>query len=262
MNYDGAFIDIDMREVEKMARDMGDMAERQIPFARVLTATRLAQIAVNDLKTVTMPQDFDNPVHWTLNAFRVKHATKSDPRAEVAPRMFGNKAGGTAWDYLETEATGGARKQKRFEQRLSRKLGRKVYAVPARGAKLNKAGNISKGELTKILSGVGALSDQSATAASAKRAKARKVVRHGKKTTNSAYFVGRPKAGGVQTVYELRKTGKSVKEGRVVPVLNLINRAPTYSDRFDFEGSVRRSFDRNLNPVFQRAMQDALRTAR
>lgn len=262
MNFDGFAIDLDVKEVELMARDMGDMAERQIPFARVLTATRLAKIAVNDLKTETMPRDFDQPVRWTLNAFRVKPATKSDPRAEVAPRMFGNKAGATGWDYLETEAEGGARKQKRFEQRLSRTLGRKVFAVPARGAKLNKSGNISKGELTKILSGVGALGDQSATAVSAKRNKARKVVRHGKKTTNSPYFIGRPKAGGVQTVYELKRTGKSAKDGRIVPVLNLISRAPSYSDRFQFEESIERSVDRNLNPVFSRAMEDALRSAR
>lgn len=259
VNLDGFAMDLDVREIERMARDMGDMAERQLPFARVMTATRLAKIAVDVLKTEQMPEDFDNPVRWTLNAFRVKPATKKDPRAEVAPRAFGNKSGATAWDYLETQASGGKRDRKRFEKRLAGQFGR-VWAVPARGVKLNKAGNISKGEITKILSGIGALGDQSATAASAKRNKARKVVRHGKKTTNSPYFVGRKRAGGRQTIYQLKKTGKSVKEGRVVPVLNILRRAPTYSDRFDFEGSVRRSFDRNLNPVFQRAMQDALRT--
>jgi len=230
---------------QSFARQLTDIQKRQMPFARVVAATRSAKVAQADLKAA-MPQVFDRPTRFTVNSLWTSPATKANPVAEVffkdaIPR---ERAAG---EYLKPQVHGGPRPLKRFERRLRDRghLRPGEFVVPARGFRLNRYGNVSAGTIQKILSNLGAQRDfeQNTTAKSAKR--------RGPKA--AVYFVPRSNARLPRGIYERR--GKRIK------AVFVFVRQPVYRARFDFYGIGMASARRAYPVEFQKALAQAVRTS-
>lgn len=153
---------------------LDDIARRQIPFAQVLTATRLAQRVKKGVLPV-MKARLDRPTPTTLNSLFVKAATK----AKAAEVYFKDSwASGIPADvYLQQAVNGGLRPHKRFEKALIARgiMQASEYAVPT-APFMNQYGNVSRGTMTKILSGLGAASLRAgyqANATNSRRSKAK-----------------------------------------------------------------------------------------
>lgn len=245
-------VDYDFTALKHHGKFLDEVARRQLPFAAAKSLTQSAKHAVQDDIPAEMRRAFDRPTKYTQRVLAFLPATKSKLRAEILPRSFAGK-GNVAWEYLNPEVAGGARQAKRSEKRLRAVLGEQVFLTPGRGAKLDSAGNISRAQWTKIMSGLGALGDQSATKKSAKRSK--RLVANRK--TQSQYFIGRSKKSGKPiAVYELKRKGK------VEPVMLISRKAPHYKARFNFALTVERSVQRSLPRLFEQNLDAALRTAR
>lgn len=254
-------VEYDFSALKHHGKFLDDVARRQLPFAAAKSLTQSAKQAVQDDIPAEMRRVFDRPTKYTQRVLAFLPATKSKLRAEILPRSFAGK-GNVAWEYLNPEVTGGARKAKRSEKRLQAVLGEQVFLTPGRGVKLDSSGNISRAQWTKIMSGLGALGDQSATKKSAKRSK-RLVASHGgingskRRITNSQYFIGRSKKSGKPiAVYQLKRKGK------VEPVMLISRKRPTYKARFNFAATVERSIQRSLPRLFEKNLDAAIRTAR
>ena len=123
----------------------------------------VAQRAINntafDVRTdliAEIERVFDRPTRATLNAVRVKRATRRDLKAEIYIHDYFGK-GVPPVKYLRAVIEGGQRKHKRFERWLIHAgvMGRNEYAVPGEGIKLNKFGNITAGQYAKIVADLG-----------------------------------------------------------------------------------------------------------
>lgn len=152
--------------------ELDDIARKQMPFAQQLTATRLAQRVKKGMIPV-MKARLDRPTPTTLNSLFVKAATKS--RAAQVYFKDSWASGVPADAYLQQAVSGGIRPHKRFEMALIARgiMQANEYAVPT-AQFMNQYGNVSRGTMTKILSGLGAAETRSgyqANATGSKRSK-------------------------------------------------------------------------------------------
>lgn len=146
-----------------------DRLEReQLPFAAALALTRTAQVVAGDLRT-QMQVVFDRPTPATLDSLFIQPATKQKMEARVWIKDgLSSGAGGQsvgrqgAWGkgraaikWLTPEVFGGPRDDKGIEALLRRRgvLGNGQYVMPGDKLPLDQYGNVSRGQLNKILSG-------------------------------------------------------------------------------------------------------------
>ncbi|RYJ63238.1 hypothetical protein [Pseudomonas songnenensis] len=222
--------------------------EKQVPFATALALTRTAQIAKTELEK-EMRSVFDRPTRWTLNSLRLFPAKKDKLEARVWMKNEADKSvPATRW--LNPEIEGGPRQDKRSESRLRRKgiLPAGKYIVPGKGAKLDSYGNMTKGAITKALSGLQAFNDAgySANATGSKRSRA--------KGNAKRYFVMKR---GSMPIGIAERTSRNRMH-----ILLAFTRKPTYSKRLDFYGIGDKVVKRHLAAEFEKAMTRAMRTAR
>lgn len=116
-----------------LSRRLG-VASKQIQFGSVLAATKLAQL-VQQAETDALPGVLDRPTPFTMKAFGVTAARKSNPQAEVFAKQAQAK-------YLMPSEVGG-------EQVLG--AGRKIR-TPV-DLKTNAYGNLPKGAIARKLNG-------------------------------------------------------------------------------------------------------------
>ena len=127
-------------------------------------AKEIARLATNDIafevfrenKTL-IKKSFDSPTRFTVNSFMVRKATTSNPVATVERKPFLAKR-----HYLEVQSEGGQRGQTGVEKLLARRLkyaGLINSVLPTKHMRRNKFGNVSKGQMQKILSGVSSQRD-------------------------------------------------------------------------------------------------------
>lgn len=199
-----------------------ELEKKHLPFVLALTATRLAQrIKKGELEV--MKQRLDRPTPTTLNSLFVKMATKS----KAAEVYFKDSwaSGVPADTYLQQAVGGGVRPHKRFEKALiARGIMRSgQYALPT-SPFLNQYGNVSRGTMTKILSGLGA-----AETATGYQANATNSARSKRKGNARRYFSGQ--VDGVYGVWER----KAMAHGDGVrPVFVFADSAPHYRTIFPF----------------------------
>lgn len=145
--------------------------ESQIPFATAVALTRTAQDARANVRT-EFKQIFDRPTPYTMNSVFVRGATKTRQYAELWLKGWPERS-----HYLEPQIKGGPRPLKRFENVLAQAgyMTRSERAVPAGGAQLDRFGNVSRGQIVKVISQLRAHnlagSDQNATNSRRSRAK-------------------------------------------------------------------------------------------
>lgn len=246
-------------DVKALQRSLNDFAKKQLPFATRQAINAVGHEVVRDLRH-EMRKSFDRPNNYTLNAFYLKPAKRNkDPEAWIGVREWSGSV--PAWKYLTPEAFGGVRNLKRFEKALGTVMGGARFAVPGPGATLDANGNMSRSQIVQILSRLSAFGEcgygANMTDASRKRLMAkRKGAMLPARGQRSEYFIAHSKDGEPTGIYKL------VGPGKVVAVLLFLKNAPTYTVRFQFEKTVQRSIAKHSGPMLQRALDNAMATAR
>jgi hypothetical protein len=212
MSLDAFPVSAGMRELEK----------KHIPFVMARTATLLAQRVKKGTITV-MQKRLDRPTPTTLNSLFVKMATK----ARAAEVYFKDSwaSGIPADTYLQQAVSGGLRPHKRFEKSLiARGIMRSgQYAVPTT-AFMNQYGNVSRGTMLKILSGLGA-----AESTRGYQANASGSARSRRNGNAHRFFSG--DVDGTQGVWERKSMGMG---DAVRPVFIFSDSTPRYRTIFPF----------------------------
>lgn len=245
-------LQIDARtNIEELSKALRTVGEKQLPFAFALMATRLA-VLVKKGELSVLKARIDRPTTTTLNSLYVKPAKPGKPEA----RTFFKDAwtsGVPADTYLQQAVKGGRRPHKRFEKALIAKGIMKPgqYALPAASA-LNQFGNVPRGTIMKILSGLGAAETVSGVQANATGSKRSK-----RKGNAQKYFAG--EVDGTQGVWERKKTawGDAVR-----PVFIFSDGEPGYRVILPFYKIADNIVKANRIREFQSAMDTALATKR
>lgn len=232
----------------KRATDVLSKAEKQVTFATAVALTRTAQIAKGEVEK-EMRAVFDRPTRWTLNSLRLIPAKKDRLVARVEMKNEADKSA-PATKWLNPEIEGGPRPEKASERNLRQKgvLPAGKFIVPGRGAKLDRFGNMTKGAITKALSGVGGFAEQgySANATGSRRSRA--------KGNAKRYFVMKR---GSTPIGIAERTSRNRMH-----ILLAFTRRPSYTKRLDFYGIGDKVVQRYLRDEFEKAYANAMRTAR
>lgn len=224
---------IEIEGLTEIKKRLDDLAKKQVPFAAALAINRTGQKVkvglVEEMKRV-----FKNPTPYTLNSLQLKPATKQSLKATVWFKEFGGK-GTAATKYLPPQVFGGSRDMKKSEKKLG------SFYVPGGAIRLNKYGNITPGQITKIMSSL--------------RVFAEKGFSMNRASGTSKYFVIRGRGSHlIPGVWERTKSG-------VKPMLIFTNN-PSYSKRLAYFEVAQKMFDTNIHQEFNQAFEDAMRTAK
>lgn len=218
--------------------------QTQIPFASALALTRTAELVKVELER-EMASVFDRPTNWTLNSLRLFPAKKAKLEARVWMKDEADKSGPAA-KWLRPEIDGGQRQDKRSETLLRNKgfLPDGKYILPGKKLKLDRFGNVSKGTIQKVLSGLGAQNDLYQNSTNSRRSKANK----------KQYFIlGR----GSTAIGIAERTSK-----RTIKMVLAFGARPSYGQRLDFYGIGQRVAEKHLIVELEKAIAKALATAR
>lgn len=196
---------------------------------------------------------FDRPTPFTLNAFSIQYARPSQPEASVwvKDEKSGSSKGLAPEDWFEPQVSGGERAFKASERLLRAKgiLPAGMQIAPGKGARLDAYGNMSRGHIMQLLSGLKVFdragSDHNAS--DSRRSKA--------KGHEDAFFVIRRGS---------RAIGIAERRGKQMQMVLMFIRPPHYAPRFDFHGVVRKVAENDalVESAVDRAVTDALQRGR
>lgn len=129
------YLDLDMKPVEDYARALGEVAEKQFPFA---AAQSLNELAIDGRADVlrAIKRNFDKPTKFTQNGVAVLYAKKDQLRSTVLIKDQQAK-------YLGLTETGGTRKRGDYATSLF------GIVVPA-NVPVNRYGNLSRNKLKSL----------------------------------------------------------------------------------------------------------------
>jgi hypothetical protein len=226
---------------------------RSAHYALMVAATRTA-VDVKSAEVAEMQSVFDRPASWTLNSLQVRPAQRSQPIPTATVEFKYNFDKGTGpGRYLQAQLEGGMRRYKPYEAALhyAGKLPRGWYTVPGPGIELNAYGNISQGQIDKILSALGAMRKNPAQHKGARRGTRRW----------ETYFYVPPEGhragrvgGGVQDlkpgVYRLDE-----RTGDISYILRYVQPGQ-YDRRFDYFGVADRIIQTRFAAQFRRGMDE------
>lgn len=227
----------------QLKRELSDIERRQLPFATALALSRTAQM-VKGAEIEEMKRVFDAPTRFTLNSLFVRPAKKNRLEAVVWVKDYASKADApTRW--LLPEVMGGERGNKRSEKLLRARgiLSAGRYLMPGRDMPLDGSGNVSRGRMQKVLSGLGAQGDRYANSTTSRRSI---------KNKRRFFVLGR----GASALGIAERTGK--KGSGAFKLLLAFGGAPVYRDRFDFFGVADRITRQSLPGQMQKAMDEAI----
>lgn len=212
-----------------MRRKLAELGSKHIPYAAREAINATAFHVRRGLQT-EMDSAFDRPTPFIRKGLWVTKATKKN----LSVKVWANTNGQGAYDTddaivktLTPHIFGGPRKPKGFEKTLYRKglLKRGEYMVPGRSAPRDRYGNVKRGEYQKMLSQIGAFSEQG-TQQNARTSVARR-----------RYMWGT--VSGTKGIWRVAKD-------RWIPYFIVVPNAPRYKQRYDFYGVGRRIANYNL----------------
>ncbi len=228
--------EFESQNFDEAINQLDELEKEQLPFAAALAATWTAQ-DVQTAEKKLISTVFDRPNRYTKNSVYIKSATKRNPIAAVWLKDdWATAKGGNAAEYLSPHIFGGPRKAKRFEKAMRRRglLKLNQFVVPARPAKRDRFGNVSRGQIGKMLSNIGAQHDN---AQNSKR--------------GISYFLFENNDGSLSGVWQRTANG-------IMPFMLFTDKAPTYKKRFSFYEMAQRTLNRRSIRNFHRAMDHAL----
>ncbi len=235
-------IGLDVRS--NIAQVLRRVEERQksIPVA-VSNALNLTAFKVREQEIEVMKRVFDRPTRYTLGALFVLRATREAPTAKVFL-----KESNVGRHYLRPEIFGGARIPKGFELvlRSAGLLPKDMFAVPGSAAKIDAFGNMSRGQLSQVMSALRVaehLSGYSANRTPESRRRRRRRI--------AEYFVGRP---GGKLPLGVWQSMRFAQGSAVKPILIFVRR-PTYSRRFAFFDVAERVAGKAFPQFFERELR-------
>lgn len=262
---------IDASDLKRMSKDIEGFSQRRLDAALATALTRTAVQARADLRQA-MTQVFDRPTPWTLNSIWVQSAVANKAYAgldfiptqgdslntravrygymSASVQIKDNLAGGGAATFMHPHIDAGQRLPKRLEVqlRMAGVLPAGYWAVPGQGAKLDRYGNMSSGQIIQILSQLritllsGFTRNMSIGTARARAAQ---------RKAGGRFFV-MPVGSKVQPgIYQREFYGTNI-----TPVLIFVS-SVSYRRRLDFYGTVSRSAEANLPGQIQRALEDS-----
>ncbi|WP_029604977.1 hypothetical protein [Kozakia baliensis] len=235
------------RQMDKLTRD-------EIPRAISVSLNRIAGAAKRAIVS-KMDEAFENPVPYTLGAFRIENATPENLTVAIATkndRKDGEYITRSAYDYIKTEVTGGQREMKRSEIALKEISGGQ-YWLPGKDAPLDQHGNVKKSEIIRLLSRLGAMRNVGLNMSdkTARRLARKGMVARGQR---SEYFVARDKGNGrPKGIY------KYVSPGKVDQILIFTSKTPTYKSRLPVEKTVQETVDRLADRLVKQSVEGALK---
>ncbi|MGI9141713.1 MAG: hypothetical protein ACR2IJ_00850 [Fluviibacter sp.] len=233
-------------------RSMDKIRLDQVPFATAKALTKTAQDAKSAV-VAEMEKVFDRPTKWTLNSLYIKPANKRTLAARVWIKNFAAK-GPSPEDWLLPEVQGGARKLKRFERALQIRglMPQGTILVPTKHVDLDASGNVSGGQVVRILSYLKAFGEQGyrANMTNERRQKFQKKQGYG-------YFAGAPN-GQPPGIW---KRINFAKGSAILPIF-LFAPMPQYKPRLDFFGIGERVYSNRFKDHFRQALTEAMRTAK
>lgn len=247
-------IKIDVDADNMLGRQFNDLERKNLPFA-IVQACNATAFEIRQVWAATAPRVFDRPTRMTRNAAQYRKATKQKLWAEVYLRD--EASGGTPpAKYLLPEVEGGERRKKGFEILLQQKgaMPPGMFAIAGAGAQLDQYGNVRPGQVSQILSQLGARQDtlQNQTETSAAR-------RRGKRRRGGEYFALQQKRGRLLPgIYERIATGF----GSAVRSIFIFTRAAAYRPRFNIFGLAQRTWDRLMPFYFNRELAKALESSK
>lgn len=230
--------------------------QKQIPYATMLALNNTATIVQAELRA-EMPRVFDRPTNWTLNSLRILYAKKAKLEARVWLKDEADKSG-PAEKWLRPEIDGGQRKAKNSED-LLRGLGllpSGKFLMPSKNVKLDRYGNVSRGVVQKVLTGLKATRDPLARSTESSRSQNKGKE---KKGFDKRYFVVRR---GRQAIGIGERLGWGKDSRDKWQMVFGYGSAPSYRQRLDFYGIGQRVADKHLILELEKAITRALATAR
>lgn len=232
-------------DAEAFDRQMSNIEKAHLPHAAAEALTETAWDVFKEMQR-RMDVVFDRPSRFTKNALMVWRATPKNLEARVQERPSVTRR-----HFLKVQERGGPRPQTGLEKLLDARLAYDgiIQAVtPASGARLDAFGNWSIGERNQALSSLGAQRDanMNTTAASARRKKGRR----------ASYFV--PRNGGLYPAIWKRSSPQAKPE----PVLNLVDKVPTYQRRLGFYDEADAIWQKNMPGNLRRALDAAVAAAK
>lgn len=236
-----------------LGRQLTHLEQSQLPFAVSQAANKVAY-EVRERWKRQAPRVFDRPTPLTVNAAMYRKATKAQPYAEIFIRDEAFKGTPPA-KYLLAEVEGGQRRRKGFERLLQSRgiLSPTQFAVMGRGAQANQFGNVPAGQITKILSQLGAQRDRylNQTAVSKKRRRGKKNNRDGE------YFVLTKRRGVLRPgVYERIGRGSGVRS------IFVFTTTAGYRPRYDIFGMAEDTWKKLMPFYLKRELEKAMQNAR
>ncbi len=250
-------IKTNIREVQKAL----EKAAGQVPFA-MATALNKTAAKARDAVKAEMPRVFDRPTPWVMNSLRIRYATKASLSAELAYKDRNSVE--SSRSMVEPHVFGGKRHFKAMEARLlNAGLIPKGYnAVPGGAAKLDAHGNMSRGQITQLLNVLGAYTEAGYNKANSKTIERLAKGNVKKNIYGFVYWVN-PVGGSARSrhlqpgVYQRVTTGfgSSLK-----PILIFVKQG-SYKKRLPFFESVQKTVDAEFTGEFNRAFDEAMRTA-
>jgi len=234
-------------DLSRFKKRLNDLALKQVPFATAKALTLTAKDAQAEAQRV-MQQVFDRPTPFTLRSLFIRPATKARLSSMVYVKDDPFNGVASAARMLGHEYEGGTRTHKRLEGALLRAglISSGEFVVPGAAARLDRYGNMSRGQVQQILSQLNAAHDPAAWASKSKRSR-RNVRKAG------AMFWSR---GGALP------RGAWQRNGRHVRPLLIVIRAPHYRQRMNLEQIVERVQASAFPRHFERALADAIGSAR
>lgn len=241
---------VDTTGIDEQIAELTDLEREQLPFAAALALTRTAQ-DVEQALVSEMRNVFDRPTRWTLNSLRVFPATKQKLVARVWMKNESDKAA-PATTWLTPEVYGGPRRDKRTESMLKARgiLPADRYVVPGDGAELDQFGNMKRGQLTRMLSGVRGFTETGYSANATNSTRSRR------KGNAKSFFVMRK---GKDPIGIAQRVGR--KRDDVKMVVAFV-RKPNYTKRYRFFEVADQVAEQRLPERFREAMAQAMATRR
>jgi hypothetical protein len=244
-------IKVDTKDVERM---LGDLS-RKMPSTVARALTKTAFDARDQVKG-WLPRLLDRPTPWTMRSLFVFPAEKDDLRSAVAfkhelgrlPRSAMDRV--TAASSMRAQVFGGDRALKASEKTLlSNGITSRArpYLIPAKGARLDKYGNVTGAFMNKVLfTGV--------ARGSASQGYHLPLDRSARRGRPSHFFV---MYRGGQAVGIYKRTGRG-GHGRPLPVF-LFSATANYRSRVPFNNIVEKYVARQLPKRIEESIDVVLR---
>jgi hypothetical protein len=236
--------------IDEVISHLRSDVQRQIPYAMKETLNAVAKIAQTEVVD-TMRRVFDRPTPFVLKSTYIRYASKINLSALV---YIKDREIGKMRPLAETilqEFSGGTRVQKRLETWMVRAglMSSHEYLVPAAGAEMDQYGNISRGQVQKILSQLNAGPDVTAYKSKSKRSMGKRGF------TGYFWSRGGKLKRGVWARYRF------AHGGAVKPVMLVVNRA-IYRKLIDMDKIGNQVMQEHFNTEFNRCLDVAVRSAK